>query len=530
MGSAEAKPWVSLLNAAAGAASQGDWAWAETWADLILAKHGNDGLAVLDVGALHIKLGNLEKAEAAFGWAHQLLPSDSRPLVNLANCWQSSLRQQDALRLYAQITARRPQENRHWHNQLMALAYGPDATANEAKDLALQWAAQLPAAELESTTFSELKSLQGRKLRLGFLSADLCQHTVGLLLLPVVQAIDKSKVEVVFYSASLQTDWVSEALGECGEWRTVTNLDDAGVASQIREDQIDVLIELGGHTAGTRLAVLHQQAAPVQLSWLGYWGSTGLSSVDGVILDHQAAPIGSAVAGSFSEPVLRIAPSRWCYKPVPWMPEPCEPPVLKNEFITFGSFNNTAKINQKVIKIWAQILTNVPNSRLVLKWKTLRDARLQKTLHQAFEQAGVAPSRIELRGPSFHAQLLDEYGDLDIALDPFPFGGGLTSLESLWLGLPLVTLQCLDSGACAAGLQGTALLQAIGKGEWIAASEEDYVAIAVDLAKQEKGLKNLRSNLATKLRNSNLCNGDMAWASLGDTIGEAIKSKINRQT
>jgi len=530
VGSAEAKPWATLLDAATGAATQGDWAWATTWAELILAKHGNNGLAVLDVGALHSKLGNLEKAEAAFGWAHQLLPDDSRPLVNLANCWQSSLRQQDALTLYAQVTARWPQENRHWHNQLMALAYGPEGTAQEANDLALRWAAQLPAAELEPTTFSELESLQGRKLRLGFLSADLCQHTVGLLLLPVVQAIDRSKVAVFFYSASPQIDWVSDALGECGEWRTVTNLDDARAAKQIRTDQIDVLLELGGHTAGTRLAVLHQQAAPVQLSWLGYWGSTGLGNVDGVILDHQAAPIGSTVAESFSEPILRMETCRWCFRPVPWMPEPCDPPVLKNGFITFGSFNNTAKINHKVIKIWAQILKQVPNSRLVLKWKTLRDTKLQKALHQAFEQAGVAPSRIELRGPSFHAQLLDEYGDVDIALDPFPFGGGLTSLESLWLGLPLVTLRCSNSGACVAGLQGTALLQELEKSEWIADNEQQYIAIAVELAERGEGLRNVRSNLAATLRNSNLCKAELAWASLGETINEAIKSKIKRQT
>ena len=518
MGSAEPKPWAQLLASGYAAAQRADWAWADVWADLILAGHGNDGRAVLDGGTLHSEMGNVEKAEAAFYWAHQLLPEDSRPLANLAGCWLGSLRHQQALALYGQITARWPQENRHWHNQLMALAYGPDSTAAEGKALARQWAGQLAPAELEPSDWGQLEPLQGRKPRVGFLSADLCQHTVGLLLLPVVQAHDRSQFELFFYSASPQTDWVSEALQGCGTWRTIGADNDASVATQIRADRIDVLIELGGHTAGTRLAVLHQQAAPVQWSWLGYWGTTGLKASNGVILDPHAAPMVSEVTQSFYEPILRITPNRWCYKPVPWMPEPSNPPALKNGFITFGCFNNTAKINQRVIETWARILTQVPHSRLVLKWKTLRDQTLRKRLHQAFEQAGVESGRIELRGPSFHAQLLEEYGDVDIALDPFPFGGGLTSLESLWLGLPLVTLRCPNSGACAAGLQGTALLQTISRSEWIAENEQHYKDIAVGLAQEPVLLREHRSTLQQAIKQSGLGDGAKAWESLEGLI------------
>jgi len=203
---------------------------------------------------------------------------------------------------------------------------------------------------------------------------------------------------------------------------------------------------------------------------------------------------------------------------VPWMPEPCNPPALKNGFITFGCFNNTAKINGRVIHTWAQILTQVPQSRLLLKWKTLRDQTLRRRLHQAFEQAGVESGRIELRGPSFHAQLLEEYGDVDIALDPFPFGGGLTSLESLWLGLPLVTLRCPNSGACAAGLQGTALLQTISRSEWIAENEQHYEDIAVGLAQEPELLREHRSTLQQCIKDSGLGDGAKAWESLEGLI------------
>jgi protein O-GlcNAc transferase len=497
---AEPNPWASLLHAGQAAAAHGDWSQAEMWCDLILTGHANHGQAVLAVAALHGQLGNLEQAELACTWAHQLMPDDPRPLVNLANCWQCSLRQKEALGLYEQITNRWPQDNRHWHNYLMALAYVPGAIAADAKVLALRWANQLPPPELESTDFYYLDPLQGRKLKLGFLSADLCQHTVGLLLLPVVQALNRSEIDLFFYSSSPRTDWLSEALKECGRWRDIYARNDATVARQIRVDHVDVLIDLGGHTAGTRLPVLHQQAAPVQLSWLGYWGSTGLRTVDGVILDHHGAPVDSEIAESFCEPVLRMPKSRWCYKPVPWMPKPSDPPSLANGYITFGSFNNTAKINQDVIDTWSQILLNVPQSRLVLKWKTLRDHRLRTVLFKAFETAGVDSSRIDLRGPSVHVQMLEEYADVDIALDPFPFAGGLTSCEALWLGLPLVTMRCQNSAACVAGLQGASLLEAINKTEWIAKNSEEYAKIAVNLALSPAKLPCIRICLHDEMR------------------------------
>ena len=523
MSLAEPTPWASLLNAGQAAAAHGDWSQAEMWCDLILAGHSNHGRAVLAVGALEGQLGNLEKAESACTWAHQLMPDDPRPLVNLANCWQSSLRQKEALGLYEQITNRWPHENRHWHNHLMALAYVPGAVAADAKALAMRWANQLPAPELESTDFSYLEPLQGRKLRLGFLSADLYQHTVGLLLLPVVQALNRSEIDLFLYSASPRTDWLSEDLKGYGQWRDIVARNDATVARQIRADHIDVLIDLGGHTAGTRLPVLHHQAAPVQLSWLGYWGSTGLRTIDGVILDDHSAPVDSGVAKSFCEPVLRMAKSRWCYKPVPWMPKPSESPALSNGYITFGSFNNTAKINHELLDTWAQILLQVPNSRLVLKWKTLRDHRLRILLLKAFELAGVNSIRIDLRGASVHAQMLQEYGDVDVALDPFPFGGGLTSCEALWLGLPLVTMRCLNSAACAAGLQGAALLEAINKREWIAENTKEYIQIARDLALSPALLSSIRSCLRAEMRSQAFSNATSISKALEEVVERAYR-------
>ncbi|WP_313778852.1 O-linked N-acetylglucosamine transferase family protein [Thiorhodovibrio frisius] len=180
--------------------------------------------------------------------------------------------------------------------------------------------------------------------------------------------------------------------------RDITRLDDAALAQCIQTEQIDVLIDLSGHTAGSRLSVFAHRPAPVQLSWLGYFATTGLTTLDAVLLDPWHAPEGTEA--QFVEPILRLPAGRWCYQPVPWAPkELSPPPAERNGWITFGSFNNTAKLNDGVYDLWARILAVVPDSRLILKWRTFNDAALRQRVTQAFVARGIAAERIELRGP-----------------------------------------------------------------------------------------------------------------------------------
>ena len=173
----------------------------------------------------------------------------------------------------------------------------------------------------------------------------------------------------------------------------------------------------------------------MQVSWLGYFATTGLQYMNAVLLDDWHAPAGAQ--SQFVEPIIRLPAGRICYQPVPFAPPVSPAPCLINGFITFGSFNNTGKYNPRVFDVWAQVLASVPNSRLVLKWRTFNDAALGQSVTDAFTQRGIHPQRLDLRGPSFHADVLKEYADIDIALDPFPFTGGLTSCEALWMGVPL---------------------------------------------------------------------------------------------
>ena len=258
------------------------------------------------------------------------------------------------------------------------------------------------------------------------------------------------------------------------------------------------MIDLSGHTAGSRLTVFAHRPAPVQVAWLGYFATTGLRYIDAVLLDEWHAPAGTQA--QFAELIVHLPGGRMCYQPVPWAPAVAPPPCLQTGYITFGSFNNTGKLNAGVFNVWSQVLAAVPQSRLVLKWRSLADEPLCESIRTAFAGRGIDPSRIELRTASFHVDVLLQYADIDIALDPFPFTGGLTSCESLWMGVPVVTW---PQGRVVSR-QTFAFLSAIELSELAAKDAADYVHIAQTLAADRAKLSHLRSALRNTMQASSL--------------------------
>ena len=342
-------------------------------------------------------------------------------------------------------------------------------------------------------------------LRIGYVSADLCQHTVGLFIKDILLAhkspsggVGANPVIVFAYSSGRVSDWVSDAIRAACTWRDVSVLDDAALAALIREDQIDVLIDLSGHTAGSRLTVFAHRPAPVQVAWLGYFATTGLPYIDAVLLDEWHAPAGTQA--QFAERIVHLPSGRMCYQPAPWAPEVAPAPCLKNGYITFGNFNNTGKLNADVFDVWSHVLAAVPLSQLVLKWRSLADEALCDSIRAAFAERGIDPSRIELRPASFHADVLLEYSDIDIALDPFPFTGGMTSCEALWMGVPVITWP-QDR---VVSRQTFAFLSASGLTELVAKDAVDYVHIAQTLAGDRAKLTHLRRTLRNTLQASSL--------------------------
>ena len=433
-----ASPPLSALQAAQAHAQAGRFSEMLAFCQQIMATQADDVVALLDVGVLLLNFGYLSRARECFERVRLLAPGDLRPVVNLANLAREAGDHAQSRRLYDGLVARQPQHPVIRRNALVSGEYDPDVTAPDRLLAARAWGDWAISRIGGERQRPALRPPGNGPLRIGYLSADLCQHTVGLFVQGVLQAHDPARVTVLAYSAGQQHDAVTQAIRAVSTFRDVSAMDDAALAHLIRQDGVDVLVDLSGHTAGSRLTVFAHRPAPMQVAWLGYFATTGLTYIDAVLLDPWHAPPGTEA--QFVEPLVRLPAGRFCYQPVPWAPAQVAPlPCLHTGHITFGCFNNTAKLNAGVLDVWGALLAAVPGARLVLKWRTLVDDALCQSLRQAFAARGITPERIELRGISPHADLLKEYADIDIALDPFPFTGGLTSCEALWMGVPVVT-------------------------------------------------------------------------------------------
>jgi predicted O-linked N-acetylglucosamine transferase (SPINDLY family) len=336
----------------------------------------------------------------------------------------------------------------------------------------------------------------------GYVSADFNCHPVGFFLAPVFANHDRETIDVVGYSNGVRRDWLTRQLREqCTGWRSLTGLSDRAAAAMVAADGIDILVDLSGHTWGNRLGVFARKPAPVQLSWLGFWGTTGLSAIDYILSDATTIPAGEEAL--YSETVFRLPVNRFCYHAPHFAPAPAPPPCLAGGPVTFGSFNDTRKLSGDVIQLWARILHETPGTRLLLKSSPLADPALRRTSLAAFADHGVTAERLILRASTPHPDMLAEYADVDIALDPFPFSGGMTSCEALWMGVPVVTLP----GRRAVSRQTLGFLQVLGLPGLVAASADDYVRIASSLAADRPRLASLRQTLRHRMAGSLLCDG-----------------------
>ncbi|MGQ9372206.1 O-linked N-acetylglucosamine transferase, SPINDLY family protein, partial [Azospirillum sp. A39] len=285
-------------------------------------------------------------------------------------------------------------------------------------------------------------------------------HPVGYFIEAVLAHHDPAAVEVFCYSTLDKSDDVTARLrAHAGHWRSLVGLSDDAAAALIRADAIDLLVDLSGHTAGNRLLVFARKPAPVQVSWLGYFGTTGLSAMDYVLADRHVAP--EADDGAFTERVWRLPGSYLCFTPpdldVAVTPRPPRP-------VTFGNFNNNPKTSPATIALWARVLARVPQSRLLLKTRALGDAAVRRHLTERFAAHGVAAPRLILEGGVPRAELLAAYNRVDVALDPTPYGGGTTTAEALWMGVPVVSLR----GGTWVGRVSESILTTVGVGELVA--------------------------------------------------------------
>jgi predicted O-linked N-acetylglucosamine transferase (SPINDLY family) len=416
----------------------------------------------------------------------------------------------DAVAVYRKALDLVPGFDAAWSGMLLSMNYAPDFTAQEVFEAHLRWAQRF--ANLVRQPPARAAASTGRRIRLGYISGDLCQHPVAFFLEPILRHHDRSRFEVFCYHTGRKQDAVTARLKAQSEhWRAVSHLPDPDLERTLREDALDILVDLSGHTEGERLAVLAQRVAPVQATYLGYPNTTGLPAMDYRITDARADPPGEADR-LHVEKLVRLPETFLCYAPPREAPEPIRSaPYKSNGRPTFGCFNNFAKISQGCIELWSRILAALPDSKLLIKTQGLQDEGLRALLLQRLEAVGVGRERVEILPPlAEHRQHMAAYNRVDVALDTFPYNGTTTTMDALWMGVPVVTL----AGDRHASRVGASILSALGLDRLVARTPDQYVATATELARDAGALSSLGGSLRARLAASVLTDGARFTAQL----------------
>lgn len=386
-------------------------------------------------------------------------------------------------------------ENGLSSNVLLCATYDDAITPRELLDMHVEWGKRQPALKSLPPAIGSRKP---GKIRVGYVSADLRMHSVAFFVCPVLMFHDKSKFDVYCYANLQYSDSVTQMFQSLGHtWRQITGVSDELISKMIREDEIDILVDLSGHTGGTSLSLFALKPAAIQVSMIGYPFSTGLPTMDYQITDNVLHPPGITEPMS-TEKLVRLPGIFACYRPPDNAPAVGPLPALANGYVTFGYFNNLAKLRTPVLRAWAMILQRMPTAKIVIQTGALDDAYSKEYTLARCAEAGIPEKNIEIRGLSTLAKFHDDLNTIDIVLDPFPFNGHTTSCQILHMGVPIVTL----AGHTRSGRMGASLLYNLGLRKLVAHSVEEYADIAVRLAGDLKGLAAIRAGLREKMETS----------------------------
>ena len=447
------------------------------------------------MGILSAKQEKFDEAAACYRKALGLQPDHPDALANYGVCMQSQGRLDEAIESF-RAAIRLNDQNPNYHGNLVyALNYHPDYDSQAVLAEHRAWARR-HADPLSSGVAPHANNrTPGRRLRVGYVSSQFRSHAVNFFSEPILAAHDHRAVEVFCYSAALpaESDATTARLrGHADHWREIAGRGDQQVSEMIRDDQIDVLVDLCGHIGGNRLLVFARKPAPVQVTYIGYQNTTGMLAMDYRLTDDWSDPPGTT-DHLYTEKLVRLPRAFFCYLPSADAPDETPLPAMANKIITFGSFNHFGKVTPQVLATWAEILSVVPQSRLVLLAPVTPSLRRQVGL--AFERHGVSAERVELASRRPRGEYLKLIGRVDIALDPFPFNGHTTTCDCLWQGVPVVTL----AGETYVSRYGGSALLNLGMQDLIASTREQYVAIARGLATDVERLQGLRAGLRARM-------------------------------
>jgi predicted O-linked N-acetylglucosamine transferase (SPINDLY family) len=493
----EAWAYVNLANALN---DQGKHAEAVAACERAIALRPDFAAAYNSLGVFLQAQNRPDDAAEAYQRALALNPGLVEALGNLGTAFEDQGRLDDARECYNKLLALRPDSPRVVSHLLMALHLRPEYDAQAILAEHRRWASRYAEPLACVVRVHANDPTPERRLRVGFVSPDFRTHPIGQLVGPLFAHHDPRQTEFIGYSDVRAPDAVTARLkGMTDAWCDTAGLSDAELAEQIRADRIDILIDLALHSAGNRMLVFARKPAPVQVTMLGLPTTTGLSTIDYRLTDPYLDPPGASDA-DYSEQSIRLPHCYWCYEPAPGTPPVGPLPARANDFVTFGCLNPLGKVNRQVLELWVKVLHTVNDSRLVLH---APPGSQRVAIRSLFGEGGIAPARIGFVARAPHLDHLRRYHDLDLSLDPFPYNGHTSTLDSLWMGVPVVTL----AGRTAVGRGGASILSNLGLPELIAQTLEQYVAIAATMAADRARLAELRAGLRGRMRASPLMDG-----------------------
>lgn len=461
-------------------------------------------------------MGKLSDAEVYARKALALDTSAAAAWNNLGTSLSEQCRFSEAADCFARALELNPDCAEARHNagsgSLMMQLYREDLDAAQIAELHRSWGNTFPPPQRPAPVG------QTGRIRVGFISADFREHSVMYFVENLLEKLDRSCFELFCYANQIMEDNVTRRIRALPlTWRPVSHLSDDALCALLRDDRLHVLIDLSGHTMGGRLDALARKPVPVMSHFIGYPSTTGLPAMDYRIGDSHADPENAEETHN-TEKIILIAASQFNYRPRSDAPPVAPLPALTNGRITFGSLNNTQKLNPAVISAWSRILHGIPDSRIIIHHKLMADPGVAGRLRGMFEAFGIPCNRLDFRPADDHH--LETYHEIDIALDPFPYNGATTTCEALWMGVPVLSL----AGDRPSGRMGASILAAAGMETWLAESVDEYVRLAITHSENPHQLAQIRENLRERLRQSHLCDADGFSAAFAEAIHEMVKT------
>ncbi|HEY2343448.1 MAG TPA: tetratricopeptide repeat protein, partial [Chthoniobacteraceae bacterium] len=450
-----------------------------------------------NLGAALRHMGKPDEAIAAYREALRLQPDAPPVHNNLGNAYKDQGRLDLALPCFRRAVELLPDSAEVESNLVYVLHFHPDYDAHALLAESGRWEARHARKYAAAIRPHANDPDPARRLRIGYVSPDFRSHVVGYNVLPLLQAHDHEGCEIFCYSSVSKPDEMTGRLRGCADvWREIARVGDDRAAEMIREDRIDILVDLTLHMAANRLLVFARKPAPIQVTYLGYCGTTGMSAMDYRLSDPFLDPPDGDDSCS-SEQTIRLPRSYWCYQPIGPCPDLQPAPMLDAGFVTFGCLNNFAKVSPAALDLWAEILEATPQSRLLL---SAPPGSCREEIVARFATRDISAGRLEFVGKQPWEQYIRNWQRIDIGLDPFPYGGGITTCDALWMGTPVVSLR----GRAAVGRGGCSILSNLGLPDLIAETTERYKEIAVSLANDCSRLSASRSSLRERMASSPL--------------------------